>query len=255
MSVHLSVNEGMAKILLDHPPYNLLSNQVKREVTEAFKEVSKNESIRVILFEAIGDHFCCGADLKEFHERISTKDAPNVWDCGHEMLASIMEAPQSTVSCIFGNALGAGAELASAFDIRIFDQHVNFGYPEVLRGVFPGNGGLERLVDLVGAGKAMSLLLSGKTVSAEAAFQMGLATEISTPAKGKERTEEYAQMLCSRPGVALKTIKNAIKKYEKEKERFFNAGREMFACVHETEDVKEAVTAFLEKRKPVYQHR
>jgi enoyl-CoA hydratase/carnithine racemase len=204
MSVNVSVNNGIARVQLDNPPYNLLSNQVKKELKETFSEIGEMEEVRVVLFGSVGKHFCCGADLKEFPDRIKNKQAGDVWIQGHERLDTIINVPQPTICYVTGNALGGGAELASAFDIRIFSEDVKIGYPEVKRGVFPGTGGLERLIDLVGEAQAMSLLLTGDTFNASEAFRLGLATKV-VPTDAKGEAENMAELLSEYPG-SLKII-------------------------------------------------
>ncbi|MCM3726537.1 enoyl-CoA hydratase/isomerase family protein [Neobacillus cucumis] len=254
-AVDFSVQNGIAKVILDHPPLNILSEKVKEELTNTFRIITDYSGVRVLLFVAKGDHFCCGANLKEFPDRIANKSAGEVWTRGHEMLAEVMNAPQPTIAYIQGNALGGGAELASAFDIRIFSSTAQIGYPEVLRGVFPGNGGLERLISLVGPAKAMNLVLTGKPISAERALQLGIASEIVESSDGVKKAEELAQYLANLPGVALKAIKKAINLYAADSSTFMDKGKELFYMLHETEDVKEAVNAFLEKRKASFLHK
>ncbi|MED4224562.1 enoyl-CoA hydratase/isomerase family protein [Neobacillus cucumis] len=255
MPVDFSIQNGIAKVLLDHRPLNILSEKVKEELTEAFHIIAGNSEVRVILFVAEGAHFSCGANLKEFPDRIANKSAGEVWTRGHEMLAEVMNAPQPTIAYIQGNALGGGAELASAFDIRIFSSTAQIGYPEVLRGVFPGNGGLERLIFLVGPAKAMDLVLTGKPISAEKALHIGIASEIVESSDGLRKAEELAQYMANLPGVTLKAIKKAINLYTYDSYTFMDKGKELFYMLHETEDVKEAVNAFLEKRKASFLHK
>ncbi|WP_134703983.1 enoyl-CoA hydratase/isomerase family protein [Ammoniphilus sp. YIM 78166] len=254
MNMKVSIESGIAKVTLNHPPMNLLAEKVKEEIAQLFRRIAEDEKVRVILFFAQGDHFCCGANLKEFPERIQNKKAREVWDRGHDMLSSILNAPQPTIACIEGSALGGGAELASAFDLRIFESHAQVGYPEVARGVFPGNGGLERLISLVGETHAMRLALTGKKISAEEALRIGLASGVAASGKGRRHCEELANTLSHLPGTAVRTIKQAIRAYVKDPQSFGDKGKEMFYHVHETHDVREAVQAFLEKRKPVFTH-
>lgn len=256
MTIHVSIQNGLAKVLLDHPPLNLLSDRVKEELTEVFKRIGIDPSVRVILFYTAGEHFCCGANLKEFPDRIQNKTAREIWQRGHEMLASIMNAPQPTVAYIHGKALGGGAELASAFDIRILSLSAQIGYPEVYRGVFPGNGGLERLITLVGEGCAMKLVLTGQPIDSDYALQCGFASElVSNDVDGLHYAEELANNLVSLPGMALKAIKHAIKSIASNPASFVDEGKKLFYQVHESQDVKEAIAAFLEKRNPLFLHR
>lgn len=250
-----SVADGIADISLSNPKMNVLSNQVKRELKDVFSRISQDSNIRVIVFATEGPHFCCGADLKEFPERIENKGAGKAWDEGHLMLRSILNAPQPTIACIQGNALGGGAELAMAFDFRIFAENARIGFPEVTRGVFPGNGGLERTIDIAGAGNAMKLMVTGGVIQAEEAKSMGLATEIVSAEQLAKAAEELAKRLASLPAAAVQAAKRAVNQYLSSKNDFEAIGRGLFQQVHETSDVREGVNAFFEKRKPVFKHR
>ncbi|MET1031556.1 enoyl-CoA hydratase/isomerase family protein [Domibacillus tundrae] len=254
MNVTLSIDGGIAHVLLDNPPLNFLSNAVKRDIKETFQSLVGSENVRVILFETAGEHFCCGADLKEFPDRIKQNKAKDAWIEGHEMLQSIMDVPQPTIVCVKGNALGAGAELASAFDIRLFAHNVSFGYPEVSRAVFPGNGGLERFMQLSGEANAAFLFLTGERIPASEALRIGMANKVVETEQLEHEGKKIAQLLASYSNVTIQTIKRVIQDCRKE-EQFFRKGMNDFASLHETEDVKESITAFFEKRKPVYQHK
>jgi enoyl-CoA hydratase/carnithine racemase len=249
-----SAEDGISKISLSNPNMNVLSNQVKKEIKDAFTQVSQDQKVRVVIFETEGSHFCCGADLKEFPERIANKTATKVWDEGHDMLQAILYTPQPTIARIQGNALGGGAELALAFDLRIFANNAKFGLPEVSRGVFPGNGGLERLVDIVGLGNAMNLIVTGSMIGADEAKGMGIATQVVSPEELTSSGDELAKHLAALPSIAVKAAKRAVNEYHAAKKDFNRIGRELFHHVHETEDVREGVQAFFEKRKPVFKH-
>ncbi|WNS79582.1 enoyl-CoA hydratase/isomerase family protein [Domibacillus sp. DTU_2020_1001157_1_SI_ALB_TIR_016] len=254
MNVTVSIDEGIASILLHNPPLNILSNAVKRDIKETFQSLASNKNVRVILFETAGEHFCCGADLKEFPDRIKQNKAKEAWIEGHGMLQAIMNVPQPTIVCVKGNALGGGAELASAFDIRLFADDVSFGYPEVSRAVFPGNGGLERFMELSGESHAAFLFLTGERISASEALRIGMANKVVETEKLELEGKKTAQLLASYSNVTIQTIKRVIQDCLKG-DQFFRKGMNDFASLHETEDVKESITAFFEKRKPVYQHK
>jgi enoyl-CoA hydratase/carnithine racemase len=249
-----SIAEGISKITFSNASMNVLSNQVKKEIKDTFTQVSQDQQVRVIIFETEGSHFCCGADLKEFPERIANQAAKKVWDEGHDMLHAILNTPQPTIACIQGNALGGGAELALAFDLRIFASNAKFGLPEVSRGVFPGNGGLERLVDLAGLGNAMNLIVTGGLIEAYEAKEMGIATKVVAPEELTSASDDLAKHLAALSSIAVKAAKRAVNEYQAVKKDFNPIGRELFHQVHETEDVREGVQAFIEKRKPVFKH-
>jgi enoyl-CoA hydratase len=254
MNIGLTIKNGIAHVLLDNSPYNLISNAIKREIKETFQSLSTNENVRVILFETLGKHFCCGADLKEFSSRIQNDMAKDAWVEGHAMLQAIMDTPQPTVVCVKGNALGGGAELASAFDIRIFADNVSFGYPEVYRSVFPGNGGFERFIQIAGEANAAYLFLTGNKIDAAESLRIGIANRVIVSADLEEEGLKTANLLASHSNVTVKTIKQAICSY-RNSSSFFQQGMKYFDSLHKTEDIMESINAFFEKRQPKYQHR
>lgn len=249
------IADGVAHISLSNPKMNVLSNQVKSEIKNVFSQVSLDDRVRVVIFTAENGHFCCGADLKEFPARIENKLAAQVWDEGHAMLQAILNTPQPTIACIHGNALGAGAELGVAFDFRIFADNAKFGFPEVTRGIIPGNGGLERLIDLIGAVNAMELIVTGKVINADEIKEISIATEVVPLEELYQTAEKLAQQLACSPYSAVRAAKKAVNHYVASRNNFDPIGRELFHQVHETEDAREAVLAFIEKRQPVFKHR
>ncbi|MCM3598038.1 enoyl-CoA hydratase/isomerase family protein [Metabacillus idriensis] len=251
MKVKVTVCDRIAQVQFDSPPLNLLSNKAKCEIKDLFQSLGADKDVSVILFESTGEHFCCGADLKEFPDRIKNNESEKAWIEGHEMLQAIMNTPQPTIACVHGNALGGGAELASAFDIRLFAHDVIFGYPEITRTVYPGNGGFERLIQLCGKANALYLLLTGERMKASDMLRMGIANKIVERDQLKKEGKKVAELLASYSFTTVKTIKQAMKDY-KNAEQFYQKGMDYFSALHQTEHIKESLNAFFEKRKPVY---
>ncbi|OAS89054.1 MULTISPECIES: enoyl-CoA hydratase/isomerase family protein [Metabacillus] len=254
MKLEVLIKSGIAHVELNNPPFNLLTNTVKHKVKEAFRVLSANRNVRVILFTAAGEHFCCGADLKEFSARINNNKAKEAWIEGHEMLQAIMDAPQPTIVCVKGNTLGGGAELATAFDIRIFAEDVAFGYPEVSRTVFPGNGGFERFLQLSGEANAAYLFLTGEKILAADALRIGIANKIVEKNQLEIEGKKMADLVASYSNKTIRTIKKVIKGC-RQKDLFFKEGMNHFDALHQTEDIVESINAFFEKRDPRYQHK
>lgn len=251
MNIKVSVKERIAYVVLDSPPLNLLSKEIKREIKEVFCSLTTNREVNVIYFKGAGEHFCCGADLKEFPDRIKNNGSKEAWIEGHEMLQAIMNTPQPTIVSVQGNALGGGAELASAFDIRLFANDVIFGYPEVSRTVYPGNGGFERFFQLCGKANASYLFLTGEKMTASDLLRMGMANKVIERKKLELEGEKVAKILASYAYSTIKMIKRAIIDY-KDSEQFYQKGMDYFSALHQTDDIQESINAFFEKRKPVY---
>jgi enoyl-CoA hydratase/carnithine racemase len=254
MNLEVSVEDGIARVHLNNPPLNLLTNVVKQEIKDTFLMLSRDKTVRVILFEAAGNHFCCGANLKEFPDRINNDMAKEAWIEGHDMLRAIMNAPQPTIVCAKGNVLGGGAELASAFDIRLFAENVAFGYPEISRTVFPGNGGFERFMQLAGEANAPYLFLTGSKITAEESLRLGLANKLIKKEELVLEGRKTAQLIASYSQIAITTIKQSIISF-RDNDHFFSKGMNDFQSLHKTEDIRESINAFFEKRHPIYQHK
>jgi len=254
MSVNVFINKGIAYIKLENPPLNLLSNRVKQDIKSTFQSLGVDKNVRVILFEAEGGNFSGGADLKEFNNRLKDKKAKDAWIDGHEMLLSIMRIPQPSIVCVKGNALGGGAELVSAFDIRLFAENVSYGFPEVSRAVFPGNGGFERIFQLIGEANIPYLMLTGEKINTEDCLRLGIANKMVKEKVLELEGRKIAQLLASYSYPTIKTIKKSINNYKKG-DSFLQIGMYDFISLHETEDIKESVNAFFEKRNPNYQHK
>jgi enoyl-CoA hydratase/carnithine racemase len=253
MKVIVSIKDRIAHVLFDSPPLNILTNEIKSEIKKVFQTLATNKEVSVIYFEAAGKHFCCGANLKEFPDRIKNNEGKKAWIEGHEMLQAIMNTPQPTIVSVQGNALGGGAELASAFDIRLFGHDVVFSYPEVSRSVYPGNGGFERFIQLCGKANASYLFLTGEKMTASDMLRIGMANKVVERNQLETEGWKVAELLASYAYTTIKTIKLVINHY-KDSEQFYQQGMDYFSFLHQTEDIQESINAFFEKRVPLYQH-
>jgi enoyl-CoA hydratase/carnithine racemase len=254
MMTHVTVSDGLALLRFDNPPHNVFSDAAKSELTEAFRSLAPRDDVRVLLFTTEGPQFSYGADLREFPRRIAEGRARAVWRAGHQWLNAVSDFPHPTVVAVQGRALGAGAELVTAFDIRVFADDAVIGWPEVHRAVFPGNGGLERLLDLVGPSTAMELVLTGRTVGASEARRLGLATMVVSAGDLQAEARKIAETLLRLPGITIQAIKRAIQAYVRGPATFDPIGEDLFVRVHETEDIREAILAWESRRPPAFRH-
>lgn len=247
----------VAVVTLDHPPLNLLSMPVKRELRECFEELATTDEIRAIVLTGAGDRaFSAGADLKEFPERIRQRNAREVAREGQAMAKAIAEMAKPTVAAINGMALGGGCELVLFFDFRLASDRATFGFPEIRRGLFPGNGGVQRLCRLVGAARAKELLLLGHPIDAREAYRIGLVSQVVPHERLMEEALGLAAELARRPGVAVRFVKELVHRGpDLPLEEALELEAERFGQVFETEDVQEGIQAFFEKREPRFRHR
>lgn len=230
---------------------NALNTQVRKLLAEAVAQQVDNDDIRVIVLTGGDDVFAAGADLTELAEASSMdlylRRTERYWQ-------TIANCPKPIIAAVNGFALGGGCELAMHADIIIAGQNAQFGQPEIKVGIMPGAGGTQRLVRAVGKFQAMRMIMTGCLVSAEEAFAMGLVSQVTDDAETLNTAYKMAQQIAKLPAIALEQIKEVVLLSE---DMPLNAGlsleRKAFQLLFSTEDQKEGMAAFLEKRKPNFQ--
>src|SRR5262245_16966693 len=227
---------------------NALNAAVRREVVEALAALRQDDECRVVVFTGSGDKaFIAGADINEFAQRTPLEQRAVMH--GRVLFEEIADFPKPTIAMINGFALGGGCEVALACDIRIAARSAKLGQPEIKLGLIPGGGGTQRLPRLVGPGQALRLIYSGDVISAEEAARIGLVDVLLEDAELREKTLRLATSIAAHSPVALRLAKNAVRAAL---ETPLNAGlryeRELFITAFASEDKREGVSAFLEKR-------
>jgi enoyl-CoA hydratase len=257
--VHLEKSEGVAIVTIDNPPMNVLSRQVTQELGEVFAAIAEDSDVVAAILTGAGSRaFMAGADIKEFPQSLGLEKEEFKRNNGksHEILNFIADIPKPTIAVLNGLAFGGGCELALTCDIRIAEEHVKVGLPEIKLGLFPGGGGTQRLPRLVGSSKAKELMFLGEPLSAEEALKIGLVNQVVQSGKGMETALSMAKKMAGYSLQALSRIKEAVNKGT---DTSFAQGMEieaeLFAQVFGTEDVREGVQAFIEKRQPSFKHR
>lgn len=250
---------GVAFVTINNPPMNVLSRKVSEELTAVLKEIELNDEIVVIVLTGAGDKaFMAGADIKEFPELI-TKTREEILQLNSETVHAInylASIQKPTIAMLNGYTFGGGCELSLACDIRIAEEGVQIGLPEVKLGIFPGGGGTQRLPKLIGPAKAKELMYIGDPIKAEEALQLGLVNHVVAKGQGLIEAKAMAEVIASRSIQALSRIKRSIDEGSNVSlEDGLKIEANHFADIFATEDAKEGVTAFIEKRQPVFKHK
>jgi len=230
---------------------NALDRPTLEEVRDRLGEVAGDGEARVIVLTGSGEKaFVAGADIK-YMSGLSVDEAKAWGDLGHECGQLLETMPKPTIAAIDGFALGGGCELALACDLRFASSRSKLGQPEINLGIIPGWGGTQRLARTCGVGVAKDLILTGRLVDADEALRIGLVNGVHDPAL--EKAHEVAELLASKSPVALSAAKRALN-HGLQGDHVENLGREAdeFGTLFSSEDAKEGMTAFVEKREPTF---
>ncbi len=232
---------------------NAISNELTAELCQLLDQVEEDEELRVLIITGEGDKaFVAGADIEEIVDR-DAKMGRRVTRERQELFSRIQNLPIPVIAAVNGYALGGGLELALACSIRICSEKAQFGAPEVKLGIIPGDGGTQRLPRLIGLGRAMEMILTGDFIDASEAYRIGLANKVVPHEELMETTMELARTIASRPPLAVRYAKEAVNRsQEGDTASGFALESYLHALCCTTEDKKEGVSAFLEKRKGTF---
>ena len=244
---------GVARITLDAPPVNALSRALVRAIREAAAAVAGRPELRAVLVAARGKAFCAGADLKERRGLSDVEALEAVRGIGAAAQA-LADIPVPTIAVLQGVALGGGFELALGCDLRLAAEGAKLGLPECSLAIIPGAGGTQRLARLVGPARAKHWILAARVEPAEVALQAGLVDEVLPAERLEARALELATAIARCAPIALRAAKRAID--EGLDAASLAAGLDVesrcYATIVPTEDRREALQAFVEKRPPRY---
>lgn len=247
------ISEGILTVTVNRPDkLNALNGQVLQELDSVLDSVYADPAIRAVLLTGAGEKaFVAGADISEFLS-VDTEQGVGMAKKGQDIFLRIEQCPKPVVAAVNGFALGGGCELAMSCHFRLASDNARFGQPEVNLGLIPGYGGTQRLTMLVGKGKAMELMMSGNMVDAHEAKAIGLVNHVTTPeALIGECRRIIGTILAKSPVAVGKVIAAVNAVNDKSKDGYAEEIR-LFGECFGTEDMKEGVTAFLEKRKPSF---
>ncbi len=246
----ISVDESVRKIEISNTRNNLISSQVIRELEEAIRTLWEDKEAHVVIVTGKGERFSAGAQLSEFIS--GGLDFTESARKGQRVFRMLSEMPKITIAEIKGYALGGGFELALGCDIRVSTEDAKIGFPELKRGLVPGWGGSQRLSKLVGMSRALYYVLTAEYMTGKDAQDIGLVSKLFPAASIDQDTEKWAKELARSVAPAAATMAKRL--INKGSEVSMDTGLEMesiaMGLLFGTEDLREGVTAFLEKREP-----
>ncbi|MGQ9370448.1 enoyl-CoA hydratase-related protein [Azospirillum sp. ST 5-10] len=232
---------------------NALATPLLRAVAEALTDAAADDAVRAVVVTGGERVFAAGADIGELaaHSAVSVlaDERPRHW-------TAIRRFPKPLIAAVNGYALGGGCELAMHADIIVAGDTAQFGQPEINLGLIPGAGGTQRLTHAVGKALAMRMVLTGQPIDAQAALAAGLVAEVTPAELSIERAVALAARIADKPPVAVRLAKQAVlASFEPGLEQGLAHERQAFALLFATEDMREGVTAFLDKRTPSFRGR
>ncbi len=242
---------GIALIQLNRPKeLNALNPQLMGEVRDALLQLDKNDSVKVIIITGNDQAFAAGADIKQMADKsaidMHIMDQFSTWD-------QIRKTKKPIIAAVSGFALGGGCEFVMTCDMVIASETAKFGQPEIKIGTIPGAGGTQRLTKAVGKAKAMELILTGRFLSAQEAHFYGLVNKVVPIEMYMHEAIELAKEIAQMPPIAVQLAKEAINRsFETQLDEGLMFERKNFYLTFASEDQKEGMKAFIEKRKPVY---
>lgn len=228
---------------------NALSSAVFADLTKALDQVERDDDVYVVVITGAGRAFVAGADIGEMAS-MNVEEGLAFSELGNSLMMRVDLFPKPTIAAVNGFALGGGCELSLACDIRVASEKAKFGQPEVGLGIIPGFGGTQRMARIIGTGPAMELIYTADTIDANRAKEIGMVNHVVAPEELMTFTLEMAEKIASKAQVAIRTSKMAIRRgIDCDISTAATYEALAFATCFSTEDQKDAMKAFVEKRK------
>jgi enoyl-CoA hydratase len=248
---------GIATVTVNRPDaLNALNIAVFRELDEFFTEIGNDPEIRVVILTGAGDRaFVAGVDIKEMKDQDSAGIREFV-AVARRAGDRIYRLPKPVIAAVNGFAFGGGNELALACDLRIASATARFGQQEINLGIIPGGGAVPRLTQLAGTARAKEIVYTGDVFDAQTALALGIVNKVVPPGELMTEARKLAEKLLSKSGVALAAAKRAFNEgLNLSLSEALDLDEDLFARCFDTEDQKEGMRAFVERRPPEFKHR
>jgi enoyl-CoA hydratase len=254
--VETTIDGRVATVTVNRPEVmNAFDEETLHLLRDTFLDLARREEVGAVVLTGAGKAFVAGADISEMRDK-DPLDGRRFAELGQEVTCSIEAAPQPVIAAVNGYALGGGCEVALACDIRLASERARFGQPEVNLGIIPGWGGTQRLSRLCGPGFARELIFTGRMCSAEEAYRWGLVNAVYPPDELPAKARELAESIASKSRIVLQQAKlAALRAFDQDLAGGLRLEADLFGLCFATQDQKEGMTAFLEKRAPQFTHR
>ena len=254
MAVDYGREGNVGYITLNKPPANSYDYSFMEELGESINEAASDDGARAVIFRSASERFfSAGADIKAFNQNPPEQNMDMI-RLAHENLARIAEIPKIFIAQIGATALGGGLEMALACDLRFgAEGEYYLGLPEATLGLLPGNGGTQRLPRLIGVNKALDLMITGRRLSPSEAHELGILDGLFPAGELEESTLKYAQGLANGAAQAIGSIKLAVHRgMDRPLKEGLEIERDLVEPLFSSEESKEGIGAFMEKRKPEF---
>lgn len=254
--MYFEKDHSILKVIFNHPEnLNALTPEFVQELNYLLNEIEAAENISLVIFTGTGKAFIAGADIAAMKE-MSPEQAIQYSKETTELYKKMEDSKKIFIAAINGYALGGGCEFTLACDIRIASSKAKFGLPEIGLGIFPGGGGTQRLPRMIGMAKAKELIYTGKVIAAEDAYKLGLVNELTEPDMLMNAAECMANDILKNCWNALAYVKESLNSgMQMSLEQGVKLERNLFGLCFATEDQREGMSAFLEKREAKFKNK
>lgn len=250
------VDGAVATVTIHHPPANTLTPELLSELSQVFDGVDKDDAIKAVVLTGTGRFFVAGADVRLLASIPSSQEGQSIALQGQAILNRIESLNKPVIAAINGVCLGGGLELAMCCHIRLAAEGSRLGQPEINLGIMPGFGGTQRLPRIVGQSKALELILTGDPISAQEAKSLGLVSQVIPPEDLLHQAQGLARKMAGKSLPALRASLRAVRSgADMNLPDGLTLEASLFGGLCETEDKREGLAAFLEKRQPQFTDR